>query len=417
MTPADPGKTVTIALTPITTGSTPPNVHDAAFESAVQAAKSGGDATQAYFDAVNQTADYWNWLTDTVDGGEEPWADGVDPAGDPIQMSSNGNLDLRMGTFYRAPADGSEGHLIKDGDEPPVVGLATIQTHNTTTAVSSDLSFGLSLVGLPPGVILSGKLFTDLIKPVYGNLKIAVNKLATKFKQSSQVDDPAIDPEAEAEEPLGEAEGEIGEIGGELGEQGAEYLAIEWGSVVGEAAGIGVLTAIPLIVGFLGHKMVNSVMINNLTDTDFTWSLTQEHGQASVKPDPKENNTIPKKAYNVDSWGDRTTVKVSYEARMQFINSSDYGDIGWVLGLQPADGNPKLAVVADIPWAGDNTIWTGAATGSDDDLWMQHGQMPDGQLSVSAAAGAYQTTVSINKLSGETDGAYFYGILVVIEPA
>jgi hypothetical protein len=187
--------------------------------------------------------------------------------------------------------------------------------------------------------------------------------------------------------------------------------------VVGEAAGIGVLTAIPLIVGFLGHKMINSVMINNLTDTDFTWSLDQVHGQASVMPDTKENNTIPKMDYNVDSWGDKTTVKVSYEARMQFINGTDYGDIGWVLDLQPAGNNPKLAVVANIPWAGDNVIWTGAASESDDDLWTDHGQIPDGNHSVTGTAGAYKTTVSINALSGETDGAYFYGILVVIEPA
>jgi hypothetical protein len=410
--------TLSISLTPITFGSTPPNIADDNFAAAIQAAKAGGDATQAYFDATNQTADYWNWLTDTVAGGENPWADGVDPDGNPIQMSSNGNLDVRMGAFYRAPATG-EGHVAAAaGDPPPIFGLASIQTHNTTTAVSSDISFGLGLVGLPPGIVLSSKLFQDLIKPVYSNLKTAVNKLATKFKQSSEVEDPSIDPESEAEEPISEAEGEIEDIGGELAEQGAEYLAIDYGSVLGEAAGLGVLAAIPLIVGFLGHKMVNSVMIQNMTNTDFTWSLmSQEHGSASVLPDPKENNQIPKMDYNTDSWGDKTTVKVAYEARMQFINSTDYGDIGWVLGLTPADGNPELAVLANVPWAGDNIIWAGQSAGSADDMWNQYGQIPNEQLSVVGTAGGYKVTNSITKLSGETDGQYFYGNLIVIEPA
>ena len=38
---------------------------------------------------------------------------------------------------------------------------------------------------------------------------------------------------------------------------------MEWGSVGAEAAGLGALAAIPLIVGFLGHKMVNSVLVHN----------------------------------------------------------------------------------------------------------------------------------------------------------
>ena len=54
-------------------------------------------------------------------------------------------------------------------------------------------------------------------------------------------------------------------------------------------------------------------------------------------PDPKTNNKIPKMDYNTDAWKDKTTVKVSYEASMQFINSTDLGDIGLVLALTPAD--------------------------------------------------------------------------------
>ena len=133
MTDPDPTKTLTLALTPITAGATPPNLQTDAFATVIAAAQQGGDATQAYFDGMNQTADYWGWVADNVGQGENVWADGVDPAGNPIQMSSNGNLAVRMGSFYREPPTG-DGHVAAQaGDPPPVVGIATIQTHNTTT--------------------------------------------------------------------------------------------------------------------------------------------------------------------------------------------------------------------------------------------------------------------------------------------
>jgi hypothetical protein len=409
--------TVTIALTPITSGATPPNIHDDQFAAAIAAAQQGGDATQAYFDGMNQTADYWGWVATQVDGGEDPWADGVDPDGNPIQMSSNGNLDLRMGAFYRESPTG-DGHVAAvEGAPPPVVGIATIQTHNTTTNLSADLSFGLSLAGLPPSIVIGSKLFKDLIKPVYSNLKTYFNKNASDIKAQSEVEDPSIDPEAEAEDALSDAESSIEDIGGDLGEQGAEYLAVEWGSVGAEAAGLGALAAIPLIVGFLGHKMVTSVLVHNLTDTDFTWSvLEQVHGKSSVMPDPKTNNKIPKMDYNTDSWGDKTTVKVSYEASMQFINSTDYGDIGLVLALTPASG-PAIATTFYIPWAGHNIVWTGASTGNADQMWIDHAQDPDDKLSVNATVGAFKSTIAITKLSGKTDDSYFYGIVITIEKA
>lgn len=417
MSTPPPESTVTIALTPITSGATPPNIHDDQFASAIAAAQQGGEATQAYFDGMNQTADYWGWVATQVDGQEDPWADGVDPDGNPIQMSSNGNLDVRMGAFYRESPTG-EGHVAAlEGAPPPVVGIATIQTHNTTTNLSADLSFGLSLAGLPPSIVIGSALFKDLIKPVYSNLKTYFNKNASDIKAQSEVEDPSIDPEAEAEDALSDAEASIEDIGGELGEQGAEYLVIEWGSVGAEAAGLGALAAIPLIVGFLGHKMVTSVLVHNLTDTDVTWSLLEQvHGKSSVMPDPKTNNKISKMDYNVDSWGDKTTVKVSYEASMQFINSTDYGDIGLVLNLTPATG-PAIATVFYVPWAGHNIIWTGPSTGDADQMWADHMQVPDDNLSVTSTVGAIKSTIAITKLSGKTDDAYFYGIVITLEKA
>lgn len=410
---ADPSdsNTVKIALTPLTTGgSTPPNICDDKFLAAISDAKAGGAATQAYFDSTNQTADYWNWLTDTLGNKEDPWAPGTDPQGNPIQMSSSGNLDVRMGAFYREPTASADGAA---GDGPPIHGIATIQTHNTTTAVSSDISFGLSLAGIPPGIIISKALFGDLIKPVYANLKTAVNGMAQKFKQSAEVEEPDIDPQSESEDPLDDASSDLEPVEGQLAEDGAEYLAIDWGSVALEAGGMGALMAIPLIVGFLGHKMVNSVIVNNLTDHDFTWAVTNQFfGKSSVMPDPKTANKIPKMDYNVDSWGDKTTVKVAYEAQFQFINTTDLGDIGWLITLTPDDGSTATDVMTYVPWAGDNILGVGAA-GSISVPPMQ----PDGQLTKTTTVGNFKTTIAINALHGETDGAYFYGVIVTIEPA
>ena len=106
MTDPDPTKTVSLSLTPITAGATPPNIQSDAFTAAIAAAKQGGAPTQGYFDATNQTADYWTWMTNTTHGGEDPFAPGVDPEGNPIQMSSNGNLNMRMGAFWRGPDRG-----------------------------------------------------------------------------------------------------------------------------------------------------------------------------------------------------------------------------------------------------------------------------------------------------------------------
>jgi hypothetical protein len=411
---ADPStsNTVKIALTPLTTGgTTPPNICDDNFLSAINSATAGGSATQAYFDATNQTADYWTWLTNSLGEKEDPWAPGADPDGNPIEMSSSGNLDVRMGAFYRDPPSAEA--AVAAGDAPPIVGIATIQTHNTTTAVSSDISFGLSLAGIPPGIIISKALFADLIKPVYSNLKTAVNGLAQKFRQAAEVEDPDIDPQSESEDPLDDASGEVEDVAGQLGEDGAEYLAIDWGSVALEAGGMGAIMAIPLIVGFLGHKMVNSLIVNNLTDHDFTWAMTNQFfGKSTVTPDPKTANKIPKMDYNVDSWGDKTTVKVAYEAQYQFINTTDLGDIGWLITLTPDDGSTATDIMTYVPWAGDNILGVGS-TGSISVPPVQ----PDGLLAKTATVGNFKTAIAINALHGETDGAYFYGVIVTIEPA
>jgi hypothetical protein len=408
----DPAKTLSTQLTPITQGF--PHIYDDNYTAALGKAKQGGTNTENWFDAQNQTSDFWGWMAGHSAPDNNPFAPAVDPQGNPIQIASNGNIDMRNGAFYRDPKDVLA--AIEAGDPAPIVGIGTVQTHNTTSGLSRNISFGVGLLGIPPGIILTKKLFADLLKPVYQNFKTYVTKMSKQFKEASEVETPDIDPESESEGPLSDASDEIGDIGGDLAAEGAEYLAVDWGSVALESAGLGVIAAIPMLVSFLGHKMVNSVEIHNLTELDFSWSvLSQVHGQASIMPKEDKGKVIPKMDFNTDSWGDKTTVKVAYAADFQFINTNDFASIGYVLGLAPVSGGTQAKTVVSVPWAGDNTIWTGQSNDAPDTLYEEHSN-PDGKLSVSASFGSYKLTWSITKLSGETDGAYFYGLLGVIEP-
>jgi hypothetical protein len=88
-----------------------------------------------------------------------------------------------------------------------------------------------------------------------------------------------------------------------------------------------------------------------------------------------------------------------------------------MLTLTPSDGGPAVATGFYVPWAGHNIIWTGASTGNAEQMWDDHLQVPDDKLSVISTVGAVRSTISITKLSGETDDAYFYGVVITLENA
>ncbi|QKW48264.1 hypothetical protein [Streptomyces buecherae] len=412
MSPTDEN-TVQFVLKQVTKGLG--HIVDDDYLNALDSASEGGEPLEEWFDSTNQTADFWNWMYYNQD---DAWAPGVDPDGNPIQMASNGNLDMRNGVFSRDLPDELDGLTDADinRDDPPIAGIATIQTRNTTSQVSQTLTLSLGIAGLPPSLTLTKALFADLIKPAYKNCRTYFNKSTKEFKEASEVESPDIDPQELAEGPAADASAEAEELGGEIAEQGAEYLAIEWGSVVGEVAGIGVITALPLIFEFIGEKLLNTVSIHNLTDIDFTWDLLlQKHGETTVMPKDQVYRKLPKMDYNTDSWGDHTTVKVAYDAEFQFINSSDLGSIGYVLSLTPSDGSPEAKAVVSIPWAGKNTIWVGQSGDDADTIYKDH-STPDDRLSVTADFGTYTVTWAITALEGTQGGQYFYGVHGTIRP-
>ncbi|RCK47051.1 hypothetical protein TH25_16175 [Thalassospira profundimaris] len=413
---ANDTNTAKLTTKPITRGGFP-NVVNENFSKVINEAKAGGDALQNFYDSMNQTSDFWGWLATNAQSQDNPFAPGKDKDGNPIMMGSNGNVDMRYGAFYRGNTMAASADAAGDSDNPPVVGVATIQTGNTTNALSKTMSFAVSVAGLPAGIVLSQKLFADLLKPLYGNMKTWLTKNAETIQEESSVEDPAVDPEEAADDALSDASEAAEEVGGELAEEGVEYATIDWASAGLEVAGMGAIAALPLIVSALGHKMINSVLIINETEYDFAWDIAyQDAGKTSVSPKTDNGKIIPQLSYYTDMWGDETSVKCAYEASFQFINSSDLGSIGNLITLTPKSGSSTPAnLVISIPWDGENTVWVGESSGSAKDTYDANSQS-NGKLSVTHDFDCYSVTAAISKLDGETKGQYFYGVLVHITP-
>ena len=385
----DPTKTIKIKLVPVTKPGNPAIVDDA-YNAQVTEALQGGDKLQAYFDSRNQAADYWSWISDQLDHKENPFVDGVDPDGHPILMASNGNTQMRVGHVLRGPQSGLTAEHVAAADDPPVFGITSIETHNTTSNLSGVIVLGVDLLEIPPGVVLTKMLFKDLISPIYNNAKLAVGKLVQTFKENAEVEDPTIDPQEDSEPSLSEASDTAEDISGELAEEGAESLVVDWGMAGAEMGGLGVLAAIPLIIQFLAHPMMNSLQVINRTDEDFKLQIIdQKWGKAAVVPVGGDTPTLPKMDYNTDSWGDKTTVKVAYEANYQFINSNQFGSIGYVMSLTRAAGGPTAKLLTSVPWAGTNTIWVGESNDGPDTIYQRYAT-GDGVLAKGAAFGNYR---------------------------
>lgn len=404
-------KTASVTMIPVTKGGFPSIVNDA-HDRALAAARVGGDALQAYYDSMNRTAEFWDFMARNSDEGQNPFVPGTDASGDPIMMASSGNVDMRMGVFYRGDTLAA---VTSGGDDPPIVGIATVQTGNTTDLTSRTVSFGLSVGGLPPGMVLSKALFKDLLQPLYRNMKTWLTKNARNIQRDAS--DGEVDTEASADDAATTASDETVDVAGDLANQGVEAAIVDWSAALWEGAGLGALAALPLIISFMGHKMVTSVSIVNKTDFDFTWDVAyQAHGKTSVTPCSDDGKIISRMSYYTDIWGDRTSVKAAYEGNLQFINTDDLGSIGDVITLTPTSGAASVAsLVVHVPWGDPNIIWVGEGEGSAESTYAKYTQV-NGPLTMTAHFDAYSVTLAITKLDGETNGQYFYGVLAIIEP-
>jgi hypothetical protein len=388
----DPTGQITFTTEPDTEGF--PAVVNDAFRNAVGKSMKGGDSTQEYFDALNQTSDFWGDLAN----GSITFAEGVDPSGRPVYMASNGNVEMRLKAEY-----------VENGGGPgTVVARSTVETANTTTAVSMATAMAVRVATMPVYLKITADLIDKLLVPIYKNSSRVLTNLADRIAQATRTETPAIDADALAEE-LTQAESQVVDnVAEEVGEEGVAYMAIEWGQVALDFAGLAPLMALPMIFEQLGHAMTHALIVQNVTDTDFTWTQTIVHGTSAMQPGASQ---LPALKHEKGA----TDVTLSSSASFQVINTTDYGSVGYVLQLTPAGGGPAATLVISIPWAGQNTIWAGAA-GDPETAYEQHSQ-PDGNLTVKAPFGSYTVTLSLNKLTGKTYDNYYYCSTAVIEPA
>jgi hypothetical protein len=317
-------------------------------------------------------------------------------------MASDGNVDLRVQAVPVAQPDSDQ------------IGILTITTREVSgTGVSHVMTAGIVVTNNPSTVKIDDKIFYELVPALYESAGNALVALAVNFAQNSQVESPDVDAESLASKALFSASQKAIGLAATLVEYGLEFTAVTWGQIVGEALGIGALMAIPAIVEFLGHTMRHSAVIENLTTTAISWQLDTIHGENTVS---QPTAPIPGQASSPDPLQPASTLTLSSQLDLLHINTTRESSIGYVLSLTPQDGSPTAQVVVNVPWAGDNVIWVGQSDDPASTTWDQHSSGPKTPLTMTATVGGYAATVTLNQLSGEHDGAYFYCSSILIAP-
>ena len=163
---------------------------------------------------------------------------------------------------------------------------------------------------------------------------------------------------------------------------------------------------------FLGHQMRQSVLIQNLTDGLVGWQEWVTHGDSVVS---QPAMPIAATTSGPDPLQPSVKLPLSTGLNLQYLNSTDWSSIGYVLSLTMPDGT-EARVLFNIPWAGDNVLWVGASADPPSTVWDEHSDSDNPPLSMSAEVGGYQVIASLNRLGGQTYGAYFYCSTIVIQP-
>lgn len=391
--PASAGNTVRFRMNPVTSGC--PSVADPVFMAALEASERGGDPTAAFFGHLSETAGFWSRLA----SGLVTFAPAVDPQGRPVTIGSDGNTSLRLVASLAPPATPAAAS--------PSVGTVSVQTGSTSSGFSMVMVFEAVVPEYGP---LAEAVLGKLGEPLLASARQLVQRMSSLVRQAA-AETPQVDALQAADEAVAQQSDALAEVSGAAGEEVA-FLAVDWGGVVTEVAGLAPVMAIPLILESLGHTIRHSLIVQNLTGMDFTWTVDPLHGMAAVQPG---GNVIPavQVANGVPEVADGS--RLSYQAGWQFASAGNMSSIGYVLTLAPAAGQAVRAVVS-IPFAGRNAIWVGASTLDAQSLYEQHSS-PTGALSVTAECGDYQLTLSINALTGTTsDGVYFYCSTAVLDP-
>lgn len=366
-----------------------------AFTFLLDQATSGGDGTGNYLSHFARFSDLAKYLNQK---GDAAYSMGPGPGNAQRMTATDGTTSLHIDATLDPKLQPQE------YDGQPIVGMATIsmQLPDPYNIVKVAV-FGVQLGELPPGLIITDIIWQSLFKPILQRAQNLVQSLVEDWAgldgaEAGEIGEAVTEAAADAAE---EASEEVGEVIAE--ELVVAELAIDFSAAVPALAGIGVLMAIPILIELLAKKMSVHLQVNNMTNTDFAWTIPYtDEGAVSIQP---KSATIPKMSTYTDIFGDKSSVPVVHQADLSFVNTSGFEGIGYVLNLVPTDGSStSIAAVISIPFFDDNSVWLGDPGSNPDWKSLYDSHEDDGSgLAVEYGNRTYTTEFAFDALSGHSD--------------
>jgi hypothetical protein len=388
-----PAPTLNFGLVDLTGGY--PIQRSDAFEFLLEQATSGGDGTGNYLSHFARFSELGTYLQKT---GDAAYSQVPGPGnGQRLTASTNGtslHIDVTLDPQLHA----------QDYDGQPIVGMATITMELPDPYDIVKIAvFGVQLAEIPPGFVVTGVIWQALFKPILARAQNLFQSLIESWLdmgegEAADLGEAIADTAADAAEAASE---DVGEVIAE--EAVVAELAIDFAAAVPALAAVGILVAIPILIELLAKKMSVHIQVNNMTNTDFNWSIAYtDEGAVSVQP---KSATIPKMSTVTDIFGDTSSVLVVHQADLSFVNTSGFEGIGFVLNFAPADNSSTpIAAVISIPFFDDNSAWLGDPGANPDWGSLYGAHEDDGSgLAVSYGNRDYTTNFAFDALSGNND--------------
>ncbi|NTZ83348.1 hypothetical protein FCJ61_10150 [Burkholderia metallica] len=385
--------TLHVSYAPITTGF--PIVETDTLGATLDAALEGGETTQAFFEQLNETAAFWADIAD----GTLSFVNGNDPHGVPVLIASSGNVDMRLIAEWSGATDIST-----------PFGTMVVELGNRETDIQQVMAFTIRLDEAPAQGAVGDALFASLRPFLYSSFADVLKSMAAQLAVMADTEDPSIDPETFIVTVLSAASQKAISLLGSLAAWGLGKLFVDFDALAFNLSVVAPLMAVPLVLSYLAHPMYLSVLVINNSRLDFTLSCAaQPHGQASVNWPAA---TLPAISHVDFPLGEGDNPALLQTGLSQYINTNTASSIGIVLETDE-QGGARSAEVVSVPWSGENAIWAGTPSASPGQTWRDH-NASNGSLSYVARFADYTVRMATNKLQGETNGVYWYAVLIVI---
>ncbi|GLV53317.1 hypothetical protein KDH_01720 [Dictyobacter sp. S3.2.2.5] len=321
-------------------------------------ALSGGSNTATFFQKQYALKRFVAWVNA---GGAAVWTASTDNQGNPIFSAQQPNSPLRM-QLSTLPAQ-----QVLHGQQPPHQFTFQGKSYNVVGSLTGTLSYStdpLWYVEVPLGVAeivpisqLASIAWAGLVRPLLQGFLNGIRSCFTALTEAGEVT-------AEVTADAAAAAAEDAAVDAVV----VEDVAVSMTAGVAAFAGIALLAAIPIIIELLAHSSYHSIKLYNLTDYDITWSLPYfDEGVLSAAPVTAQeassyNFVIPARSlYSPDPT--IPPVPVVHEADFSFVSTSDFKGIGYAMPFaftppdQPKNVLATTALLFDVPWAGDNSLY------------------------------------------------------------